>query len=51
MEIELAPIRARAAELSAAPQKIDQALAAGAEKAGKLAKQTLGAVKDVMGIS
>jgi tryptophanyl-tRNA synthetase len=51
METELVPIRARAKELAAAPKRVDDALSAGAEKARTIAKKTMGAVKDAMGIS
>jgi tryptophanyl-tRNA synthetase len=50
MEVELTPIRARAKELAAHPKRVDEALAAGAEKAGKIARETLGAVRSAMGI-
>jgi tryptophanyl-tRNA synthetase len=51
METELVPIRARAKELVAAPKRIDEALSTGAEKARAIAKKTLSAVKDAMGIT
>jgi len=50
METELVPIRARARELSAHPKRVEDALAAGAERARKLAGATLGAVRSAMGI-
>jgi tryptophanyl-tRNA synthetase len=46
---ELAPIRARAADLAAAPRKVDEVLAAGAERARKLAAETLTEVRRRMG--
>ena len=50
METELVPIRARAKQLAAHPKRVDEALAAGAEKSGKIAGETLGAVRAAMGI-
>jgi len=50
METELVPIRARAKELAAHPKRVDEALAIGAEKCRKLAKETLGHVRAAMGI-
>jgi tryptophanyl-tRNA synthetase len=50
METELVPIRARAKELAAKPQLVTDALAAGAEKCRKLARETLGIVRARMGI-
>jgi tryptophanyl-tRNA synthetase len=50
MEVELTPIRARAKELAAHPKRVDDALAAGAEKCRKIARETLGAVRSAMGI-
>lgn len=50
METELVPIRARAKELAAHPKRVDAALAEGAERAGKLAGETLGQVRSAMGI-
>jgi tryptophanyl-tRNA synthetase len=49
MEVELAPIRRRAAELRAAPEKVDEALALGAEKCRKIAKETMRGVRQRMG--
>ncbi|HET7042738.1 MAG TPA: tryptophan--tRNA ligase, partial [Gemmatimonadales bacterium] len=49
MAAELAPIRARAAELSAEPARVDEALASGAAKARTLAQATLRGVRDRMG--
>ncbi len=50
MEKELAPIRARAKELAADPKKITNTLAAGAERAGVVARETMGEVKKKMGL-
>ena len=49
METELVPIRARARELAAKPRLVSDALAAGAEKCRKLARETLGVVRHKMG--
>jgi tryptophanyl-tRNA synthetase len=49
METELAPIRTRAAELAANPQRVDQALDAGAEHCGAIARETMAGVRDRMG--
>jgi tryptophanyl-tRNA synthetase len=49
MGAALAPIRARAATLAADPAAIDTALAQGAERAGKIAKGTMTAVRQKMG--
>jgi tryptophanyl-tRNA synthetase len=49
MEVELVPIRARAAELSAMPAAVDEALASGAEKCRAIAKETMRGVRDRMG--
>ena len=49
METELVPIRRRAAELAASPAQIDDALAAGAERCRREARETMGAVRDRMG--
>jgi tryptophanyl-tRNA synthetase len=51
MEAELVPIRARAKELIASPRKVSDALEAGAAAASKIAKKTMGEVRDAMGIS
>lgn len=45
----LAPIRARAAELEAAPEKVDEILRAGATRARAMAEETLALVHDHMG--
>jgi tryptophanyl-tRNA synthetase len=50
METELVPIRARAKELAAKPQLVTQALESGAETCRKLARETLGVVREKMGI-
>ncbi|MEO7084531.1 MAG: tryptophan--tRNA ligase [Gemmatimonadaceae bacterium] len=49
METALAPIRARAAELEAKPAEVDEALAAGATTARKIARETMDQVRDRMG--
>ncbi len=49
METELVPIRARAAELEANPKRVDDALAAGAAKCRRLARETMDVVRDRMG--
>ncbi|HET9426522.1 MAG TPA: tryptophan--tRNA ligase [Gemmatimonadaceae bacterium] len=50
MELELVPIRARAKELAARPALVTDALASGADSARKLARETLGVVREKMGI-
>jgi tryptophanyl-tRNA synthetase len=50
MEKELAPIRARAIDLAADPKKIADTLAAGADHARVVARQTMGEVKKKMGL-
>jgi tryptophanyl-tRNA synthetase len=50
MEKELAPIRARAKELAADPKKITNTLAAGADHAGVVARETMREVKKKMGL-
>jgi tryptophanyl-tRNA synthetase len=50
METELVPIRARAKELAAKPQIVSEALASGAAQCRKLARETLGVVRERMGI-
>jgi tryptophanyl-tRNA synthetase len=50
MEKELAPIRAKAKELAADPKKITNALAAGADHAKAIARETMGEVKKKMGL-
>lgn len=49
MEEQLAPIRARAADLTAAPARVDEILADGARRAAAIAEETLAAVRDRMG--
>jgi len=44
-----APIRARARELQARPERIDEILAAGAAKARSIARETLGQAQELMG--
>ncbi len=50
METELAPIRRRAEELRREPSLVDDALAAGARKCGAIARETMGHVREAMGI-
>src|SRR5215203_6783273 len=50
MNGELTPIRTRAAELRAAPAAVTDALAAGAERCRGIAAETMGAVKEAMGL-
>jgi tryptophanyl-tRNA synthetase len=50
MEKELAPIRAKAKELAADPRKITRTLAAGADRARVVARETMGEVKKKMGL-
>jgi tryptophanyl-tRNA synthetase len=50
MEKELAPIRAKAAELSAQPKRITKTLAEGADHAKAIAGKTMGEVKKKMGL-
>ena len=47
---ELVPLRARRAELDAQPGKLAAALADGAEKARRIARQTMTEVREVMGL-
>ena len=49
MEAELAPIRARAKELSANPTLVSNALGDGATKARRIARETINAVRERMG--
>jgi tryptophanyl-tRNA synthetase len=51
MEKELVPIRARAREIAANPKKMADTLAAGADHARKIARQTMGEVKTKMGLA
>ena len=50
MEAELGPIRARAAELRATPELLDDALSTGAVNAKRVASATLGEAKQIMGL-
>lgn len=50
MEVELAPIRARAAELRAGPERVTEALDAGSAHAREVAGSTLGPAKELMGL-
>ncbi|MEZ4587402.1 MAG: hypothetical protein R2909_13485 [Gemmatimonadales bacterium] len=49
MTATLAPMRARGAELHADPARVDRVIAEGAERAGKLAGETMREVEDRMG--
>jgi tryptophanyl-tRNA synthetase len=49
MEVELVPIRRRAEELRAEPQKVDEALATGAETCRTIARETMRGVRERMG--
>ncbi len=49
MERELVPIRARARELASNPTLVSQALGDGAEKARRVARETMAAVRERMG--
>jgi tryptophanyl-tRNA synthetase len=49
MERELTPIRARARELREHPERVDDALADGAARCRKLARETMAEVRDRMG--
>ncbi len=51
MEKELGPIRQRAAEIRAQPAKAAEALAAGAERARSVARETMKEVKEKMGLA
>ena len=51
MDSELAPMRERAAELRTNPDAADQALAAGAARAGAIAQETIGEVRRRMGLA
>jgi tryptophanyl-tRNA synthetase len=51
MEKELVPIRARAREIAGNPKKLSKTLAAGAEHAAEIARQTMGEVKIKMGLA
>ena len=47
---ELTPIQARAKELKTYPKRVDEALASGTEKCSRIARQTIGDVRQRMGI-
>ena len=51
MNAELTPIRRRAEELRANPTRVSDALAAGAERCRAIASETMGEVKEAMGLS
>ncbi len=51
MDEELAPIRARAAEIRAQPEIVSDALVDGAQRARTIAQQTMGDVKERMGLA
>ena len=48
---ELAPMRDRAAELNAHPERVTEVLHAGAERCREIARETLGEVKERMGLA
>lgn len=50
MEIELSPIRERAAEISANPSMLDQALGDGAARARSVARATMDETRGMMGL-
>ena len=50
METTLAPIRARAEDISAQPTRVDEILGDGANKASAIARVTMAEVKDRMGL-
>jgi tryptophanyl-tRNA synthetase len=51
MERELTPIRARAEAIRTEPTRVDDALAAGTARASAVARETMHAVKDSMGLA
>ena len=51
MDQELTPIRRRAAEIAANPEIVDDALASGAAHCRSIAKETMGEVKERMGLA
>src|SRR5512142_488263 len=51
MDTELTPIRRRAAEIEANPQMVDDALATGAAHCRTIARETMGEVKERMGLA
>jgi tryptophanyl-tRNA synthetase len=50
MELELTPIRTRAAELKAKPKIVDDALSSGTAACGRIARETMTAVREKMGL-
>ncbi|HVE79393.1 MAG TPA: tryptophan--tRNA ligase [Gemmatimonadaceae bacterium] len=50
MNVELTPIRARAAELRAAPERVAEALDVGTEAATAMARETMRGVRERMGL-
>jgi tryptophanyl-tRNA synthetase len=51
MNAELAPIRQRAAELKQKPSFVEDVLVDGADRARKIARETLQEVKERMGLA
>ena len=51
MDQELTPIRRRAAEIAASPEIVDDALASGAAHCRTIAQETMGEVKERMGLA
>jgi tryptophanyl-tRNA synthetase len=51
MIAELAPVRERAAELRAHPERVREVLAAGAERCRAIAAATMAEVRDAMGLA
>ncbi|MEP7382594.1 MAG: tryptophan--tRNA ligase [Gemmatimonadota bacterium] len=51
MEVELVPIRARAAELSAHPERVTEVLGDGAARARTIAQKTIAEARERMGIA
>jgi tryptophanyl-tRNA synthetase len=51
MEVELTPIRRRAEEIAARPEIVDDALATGAAKCRAIARETMGHVRERMGLA
>ena len=51
MDAELVPIRRRAAELQAAPERVAETLAAGGAHCREIARATMAHVKDAMGLT
>ncbi len=51
MEVELAPIRARAAELNAHPERVTEVLGDGAARARTIAQKTISEARERMGIA